>query len=55
MQISFEYHSIRPCNKDTIREEETQLYFRYSSTVLQQYKGSCKNTIPFKNSIIPHL
>ena len=28
---------------------------RYSSPVIQQYKGSCKNTTSFKSSIVQHL
>ena len=49
VQFSFEYHSIRPCNKSTIREEEAKLYVRYCTAV----KGTTQKTPP--TSIIPHL
>ena len=41
------------CNRSIVREKETNLYVRYCRTV-QQYKGSRKNTTPFKTSIILH-
>ena len=41
-------------NRSIIREKETTPCVRYCRTV-QQYKGSRKNTTPFKTSIIPHL
>ena len=44
-----------PCNKSIVYEERTNLYISYSSTVLQQYKKSYKNTTPFKTRIISHL